>query len=93
MVKVMKILATSFKMSHARTATFSAPDPAAGHQRPMPPPETPGHSRASLCQSLEGLLLLSPGSWCAQELMLLNCGVGEDFLESLGLQRDPTSQF
>ena len=27
-----------------------------------------------------------------EELMLLNCGVGEDFCESLGLQADPTSQ-
>ena len=27
-----------------------------------------------------------------QELMLLNCGVGEDSRESLGLQGDPTSQ-
>ena len=27
----------------------------------------------------------------AEELMLLNCGVGEDSLESLGLQGDPTS--
>ena len=26
-----------------------------------------------------------------EELMLLNCGVGEDSLESLGLQGDPTS--
>ena len=26
-----------------------------------------------------------------EELMLLNCGVGEDSRESLGLQRDPTS--
>ena len=26
-----------------------------------------------------------------KELMLLNCGVGEDFWESLGLQRDPTT--
>ena len=26
-----------------------------------------------------------------EELMLLNCGVGEDSWESLGLQRDPTS--
>ena len=34
--------------------------------RPMPPPETPGHSRASLGQSLVGSLLLSPGSWCIQ---------------------------
>ena len=28
-----------------------------------------------------------------QELMLLNCGVGEDSWESLGLQGDPTSPF
>ena len=27
-----------------------------------------------------------------EELMLLSCGVGEDFWESLGLQGDPTSQ-
>ena len=29
----------------------------------------------------------------AEELMLLNCGVGEDSWESLGLQRGPTSPF
>ena len=29
----------------------------------------------------------------AKELMLLNCGVGEDSWESLGLQGAPTSQF
>ena len=28
-----------------------------------------------------------------RKLMLLNCGVGEDSLESLGLQGDPTSPF
>ena len=28
----------------------------------------------------------------AKELMLLNCGAGEDSRESLGLQGDPTSQ-
>ena len=37
-------------------------------------------------------------SWTAkkverEELMLLNCGVGEDSRESLGLQGDPTSPF
>ena len=62
MVEVMKIMATSFKRSHACT-TLSAPNPAAGHHQPTPPPETPGHSRASLGQSLVGSLL-SPGSWC-----------------------------
>ena len=29
----------------------------------------------------------------AKELMLLNCGVGEDSCESHGLQGDPTSPF
>ena len=28
----------------------------------------------------------------AEELMLLSCGAGEDFWESLGQQGDPTSQ-
>ena len=59
-------MVTSFKRSHARTATLSAPNPAAGHHQPTPPPETPGHSQASLGQSLVGSLLLSPGSWCTQ---------------------------
>ena len=50
------------KRSHGCTATLSAPNPAAGHHRPTPPPETPGHSQASLGQSLVGPLLLPPGS-------------------------------
>ena len=48
------------------TAALGAPSPAAGDRWPMPPPETPGHSQASLGQSLVGSLLLSPGSWCTQ---------------------------
>ena len=66
MVEVMKIMVTSFKRSHACTATLSAPNPAAGHHQPTPLLETPGHSQASLGQSLVGSLLLSPGSWCTQ---------------------------
>ena len=34
--------------------------------RPMPLLETPGHSQASLGQSLVGSLILSPWSWCTQ---------------------------
>ena len=64
MVEVMKIMETSFKRSHACTAILSAPNPAAGHDQPMPLLETPGDSQACLCQSLVGSLLLSPGSWC-----------------------------
>ena len=62
----MKIMATSFKRSHAHTATLSASNPAAGHCWPMPLLETSGKSQASLGQSLVGSLLLSPGFWCAQ---------------------------
>ena len=66
MVEVMKIMVTCFKRPHARTATLSAPNPAAGHRPPTPLLETPGHSWASLGQSLVGSLLLFPGSWCRQ---------------------------
>ena len=59
-------MVTSLKRSHACTATFSAPNPATGHRRPTPPPETPGHSQASLGKSPVESLLLSPGSWCTR---------------------------
>ena len=66
MVEVMKIIMTSFKRSHASTVTLSAPNPVAGHSWPTPLLETPGHSQASLGQSLMCSLLLFPGSWCTQ---------------------------
>ena len=70
MVEVMKIMATSLQRSHAHTATPSALNPVAGHPRPMPPLETPGHLQASLGQSLVGggwggghcSFLLGPGA-------------------------------
>ena len=62
----MRIIVTLFKSSPKSTATLSAPKPAAGHCWPRPLPETPGHSWASLSQSLVGSLLLSLGSWCIQ---------------------------
>ena len=58
-VEVMKIMAISFKRSHAYIATLSAPNPAAGHHRLL---DTHGQVWVSLLQSL----LLSPGSWCTQ---------------------------
>ena len=66
MVEVMKTMATSFKRSCSRTAALSAPNPSAGHPQLTPLSETPGHSQASLGQSLLGTLLLSPISWCTQ---------------------------
>ena len=58
------------------TVTLSAPNPAAGHRQPTPPPETPGHSQASLGQSLVASLLLSPASWCVQGSV---CALQESF--------------
>ena len=75
---------------------ISALNPAADHCWPTSLQETPGHSQASLGQSLEGSLLLSPGSWCAQGFVCalqesvspvlckfwwLYCGVNSDFLQ------------
>ena len=73
MVEVMKIMATSFKRSQQHIAILSALKPAAGHCQPTPL-ETPGHSWASLGQSLVGSLLLSPGAWCTQvSVCALSC--------------------
>ena len=70
---------TSFNRSHACTAALSAPNPAAGHCPGTPLPETPGHSQASLSQSVVGSLLLSPGSWCAQGFV---CALQESVSQS-----------
>ena len=63
MVEVMKIMETSFKMSHAGTAALNAPNPAAGHCRPTPPPETPGYHGQVWVSLLWGhcSFLLGPG--------------------------------
>ena len=71
MVEVMKIMVTSFKRSHAYTAALSVPDPTAGHLRPTPMPESPGHSWTSLGQFLVGSLLLSPASWYTQDILFV----------------------
>ena len=75
MVEVMKIMVTPSKRSHACTATLSAPSLAAGHHRPMPLLETPGHSRASLGQSPVGslLILLGPGVHKAGQRLIEFC--------------------
>ena len=65
MVEVMKIL-TSLKRSQACAATVRAPNPAAGHHRPTPSPETPRHPQASPGQTPVGSLFPSPGSWCTR---------------------------
>ena len=57
---------TSFKRSHACSATLSTPNPTAGHRRCTPRLETPGHSQANLAQSLLGSLLPPPRSCSTQ---------------------------
>ena len=66
---------SSFRRSHAVTTTLSAPSLAAGHHRPMPLLETPGHSRASLGQSPVGslLILLGPGVHKAGQRLIEFC--------------------
>ena len=56
MVEVSKILATSFKRSHAHTTALSAPDPAASHCWPTPltDPPVPESSSSSQGISLKG---------------------------------------
>ena len=64
MVKLMKDNSDLLQKVPACTATLSAPSTAAGHRRPTPLPETPGHSQASMGQSLWGhfSFLLGPGA-------------------------------
>ena len=57
MVEVVKIMPTSFKRSHAGTATLSAPSPAAGHCLQWDKvvfvfPPSPKCSKATLCSNL-----------------------------------------
>ena len=61
-------MVTSFKGSHVATAALSAPDPAAGHCRPMPLLETPGHSQG---QSLVGSCSFLPGPGMYKVFLLL----------------------
>ena len=56
MVGVLVVMVTSFKKTYAHTVLFSGSDPTGGHCQPMPLPETPGPSQASLAQSLMGTL-------------------------------------
>ena len=83
MVRVMKIMVTSFKRSYECTATLSAPTPAAGHRWPTPPLETPGHPQASPGQSPVGSLLLSLASQCTQGSV---CALQKATSQKIGLK-------
>ena len=66
-----------------RTVVASAPDPAADHCQPPPPPETPGHSQASLAQSFVGSLFLFPESWCPQHCVVPSKSVSLEVLSPI----------
>ena len=70
----MKIMVTSFKRSHACTAAISAPDCVPGHRCTNPCllwRLLDAHQQVWVCLSLVGSLLLSPGSWCTQEVLFV----------------------
>ena len=81
------VMVTSFEKdlcqqaASPRTVVFGASDLSAGHCQPTPSPETPGHSQASLAQSLVGslLFLLGPGAHkvllCPLSLFPWTCSV------------------
>ena len=77
--RVNEILVIFFKRSHSHTAALSGSNPAADHRQPMPLPESPGHSWASLGQSLVDSLLLSPGPWYAEDFI---CSLQESVSQS-----------
>ena len=79
MVEVMKIMVTSFQRS---TASFSAPNLAAGHHQPMPSLGTPGHPQASPGQSPVESLFLSPGCWCTRFCCVLQETISQSCVSS-----------
>ena len=71
------MMVTSCKGSQACAATLWAPNPAAGHHRPTPPLETPGHPQASLDSLLWGhcsflLVLVHKGLLCPPRVYFLD---------------------
>ena len=87
MVGIMAVMGPPSKVcQHSappRTVVASAPYPVADHCQPTPPPETPGHSEASLALSLVGSLLLSPESWCPQGFVLASKSVSLEVLSPI----------
>ena len=84
MVEVVRITATSFK-GPMRALLHWVPPILAGRRWPTPLPETPGHSWASLSQSLLLSLLPSSGSWCAQGFVcVLQESVSQSCVSSCG---------
>ena len=81
MVEVMKIMVTSFKRSHARTAALIA-NPAAGHRQPTPLPESPKLLQASPGQSPVGSLFLPSGSWCTKFCCALTKSISQSCVKS-----------
>ena len=67
---------------HACKSTLTAPNPATGHHQPTPPLETPGHSQASLGQSLMESLLLFLGPGAHKFLCVLQESISQSCVSS-----------
>ena len=74
-------MVTSFKRTYASTVVVSAPTQPQATLIHASTRKTPGHSQASLAQSLVGTLLLSPGSWYTQGFV---CALQESVSQSCG---------
>ena len=75
---------------------FSQQEGWSGVPLPSPSRDITLPKEVHLVKAMVFPVVVRVGLWrklSAEELMLLNCGVGEDSWESLGLQRDPTSPF
>ena len=85
MVEIMKIMVPSSKRSPAGTAALSAPDPAAGHRQPKPPPGTPGHYRQVWVNLLWShcFFLLGPDVYKFRDLRCLSNGGPDGVAEIL----------
>ena len=80
--EVMKIRLTSFKRSHACTATPSAPNPEAGHRWPTPLLETSEHSQATLCHLLWGHCFFLLGLGAQGPVCVLQVSISQSFVSS-----------
>ena len=89
MVEVMKIMWKSFKRSHEGTATPSSPNPATGHHRPTPLPQTPGHSQGSVGQSLGATVHGVAKNWAQLTDFTFNLVKSSNTLLHVSLEAEP----
>ena len=85
MVEVIKIVATSFKRSHAGIAELSSPDPAPGHRWPMPLQTHASAGESWTLTGKSGSRLLGGIPW-----LNISPGAGKDWRWEKGMTEDET---